>query len=896
MTEAVMTEVHFTSRTKISNHCHTLVMAFIDSIHAGESGSAGFLKILSTVLNRTDEQDDDVLAWNSAVSVLRAGLASLDFSPQEEALAANLLDTARLAIGELARRGYARVQFQKSEASNRLSLMTAQLLTALDESQVRAVLDRHLGQIGIARALVLMLCPDETDLVEQSEVFYSFGFARDLTGERFYTRRFPPPGWFPSQAGISPQDSQVPNLLLTLLPVAMPGNQRGYAVFETQNLGPLGVIVQNLESALRTSLLYADAIQGRQMAEDANQMKSRFLSMVSHELRTPLNVIVGLSEILLRQQNQPPGPALWEDLERIYFNAQHLSRLIGDVLDLVSSGSGHMRLFREPLDLTEVLRPVIATGEQMAHGKGLAWSASLPQRGLYVIGDRTRLRQAALNLVSNAVKFTARGGVTFDVAVVDDVVTVSVHDTGIGIPLEDQPKLFSEFGQSERSIQRGMSGMGLGLAITRELIEQQGGKIGVVSTGEEGSGSTFFFTLPTTVPHDLQDPTGPQDDSILPGEAPTRRGPAPRVLFLTNRADSAEPLAAQLEAKGYALEVCAYQDNPEWLFQLLDSPPGAVVIDEDLAANRGWDIFAVLKRNDATALLPVLVCRMDAERGDAVIELDYQLKPLTPGHIARALNIHNLNAAPGSDGNGAQNPSEAPVTVLVVDDDAAIRFTHTRLVQQQLPNSRVLQAENGREAQEIIRHTRPDLVLLDLLMPEVDGFAVLESLRGQESTCDVPVIILTAKTITEEDIAQLNRGVAAILTKGLFRGSEIGEHIEQVLKRAPGLGTASQRLVRRAIAYIHANYAESLTRDQIAEYVSVTPDHLADCFHQEMGITPVAYLYRYRIARARLLLEEGGRNITEVALAVGFSDSAHFSRVFQREVGTSPRAYLRSRG
>jgi transcriptional regulator GlxA family with amidase domain len=172
---------------------------------------------------------------------------------------------------------------------------------------------------------------------------------------------------------------------------------------------------------------------------------------------------------------------------------------------------------------------------------------------------------------------------------------------------------------------------------------------------------------------------------------------------------------------------------------------------------------------------------------------------------------------------------------------------------------------------------------------------VVEHMRQQERTRDIPVIILTGKTITEEDIIQLNRGVAAILTKGLFNRQEIVHHIEHSLKRIPALGTASQRLVRRAMAYIQAHFSEVVTRDQIAEYVSVTPDHLSDCFHQEMGITPISYLNRYRIIQARKMLEEGGQNITQVALAVGFTDSAHFSRVFQREVGTSPSAYQRSR-
>lgn len=856
MTDAVMSEVLYTSRTKISNACHALALDFLASVQGGAPDL--LMKTLTGILDQTAEMEDDVLEWNNAIRVLRAGLAGLALAEPALERAETLLDAAWFEIGERARREYVRSQLQKAESYDRLSLLSAQLLSALDEVQVRAVLDQQLRLLGVERMLVLLLRPDEGDPVDQSEVFHSYGFGRDLAGERFYTRQFPPPGWFQGPAPVQ----------LVLLPVVIPGRLAGYAVFETRNLDPLAVIVRNLESALRTSLLYADAVQGRQMAEDANQMKTRFLSMVSHELRTPLNVIVGLSEILLLQKERPSEQELWQDLERIFSNAQHLSRLIGDVLDLVSSGSGQLRLQREPLDLAEVLRPVAATGEQMARGKGLVWQALLPERGPFVMGDRTRLRQAVLNLVNNAVKFTAQGQVLLDVALGAGSVTISVQDTGIGIPLEDQARLFSEFGQSEVSIRRGLSGMGLGLAITRELIERQGGKIGAVSAGE-GQGSLFYINLPVTLQPAGEAPVEPLER-------------ASRVILLTGRASAGNLLAAQLRGQGYTIEVHEFQAEPAWLLDLLVSPPGAVIIDEELAASQGWEILNVLKRNAATSELPVLACTTGAERSGSVVELDYQMKPLTAAQIGRVLSMHGIRGA-GS-------------TVLIVDDDPNIRLYHSRLVGQHLPDCRVLLAENGRMALEIMETTRPDLVLLDLVMPEVDGFAVLESMRQAERLRDVPVIVLTGKTITEEDIAQLNRGVGAILTKGMLSGQEIIHHLEQSLKRVPALGTASQRLVRRAIAYIHAHYAEGLTRDQIAEYVSVTPDHLSDCFHQEMGITPIAYLNRYRIVQARRMLEEGGRNITQVALAVGFSDSAHFSRVFQREVGASPRAYQRSRG
>jgi YesN/AraC family two-component response regulator len=205
----------------------------------------------------------------------------------------------------------------------------------------------------------------------------------------------------------------------------------------------------------------------------------------------------------------------------------------------------------------------------------------------------------------------------------------------------------------------------------------------------------------------------------------------------------------------------------------------------------------------------------------------------------------------------------------------------------------VVQARHGREALAVMQQTRPDLVLLDLMMPELDGFGLLEAMRAQETTRDVPVIVLTAQVLDEDDMARLNRGVAAILSKGLFGSNDILAHIEAVLSSTRARASAAQQLARRAIAFIHAHYAEPLTRDQIANHIGISADHLTECFRRDLGMTPIAYLNRFRINRARVLLEAGHQRVTEVALAVGFSTSAHFSHVFQREVGVSPRAYRR---
>jgi YesN/AraC family two-component response regulator len=194
-----------------------------------------------------------------------------------------------------------------------------------------------------------------------------------------------------------------------------------------------------------------------------------------------------------------------------------------------------------------------------------------------------------------------------------------------------------------------------------------------------------------------------------------------------------------------------------------------------------------------------------------------------------------------------------------------------------------------------VHQSLPDLILLDLMMPEMDGFAVLDALQSHPETRAIPVVIITARVLSDTDLERFHHGVTAILGKGMFSAAETLEHIGAALERQQTLGRATQQLVRQATACIHVRYAEALTRDDIARKVGISADYLTDCFHQELGITPMTYLRRYRILRARALLETTDLPIIQVAMQTGFSDGTYFTRTFQREAGMSPRAYRRSR-
>ena len=863
LSELAAEKVLAESRCLEENQVRGFIRQVIGSLGRPPGGhqTAPFEADLTAVLDQTEQAGDDVFIWSSAIAILQARLDELPgLLAQDLPRSQALLERARTEISVRSRLQLAREQFARTERSNRLELLTALLLAALDETQIKAILDQHLPGLGIRHLLVVALLPDEGDPVARSQIILASGSSRAAQSTSFITRQFPPDIYAGDEA-----------LHLALLPFSVPDYLHGYIACDAEHMELLGALVLNLASALRSSYLYRDALRGRQMAEEADRLKSRFLSMVSHELRTPINLIIGLSEMLLRQQDHTlPLPSdRWQDIERITSNAQHLSNLINDVLDLASSEVGQLRLLLEPLDLCEVLRPVAAVGQQMAAEKGLEWRANLPDSGPWVMGDRTRLRQVVLNLISNAAKFTSTGQVRLEVRLEGEQVKVSVSDTGQGVPPAEQGKIFGEFGRSDLAVKRGIGGMGLGLAIAKQLVERQGGQIGVTSSGQEGSGSTFFFTLPSIQPPQEAEPAG-------------LFGQVKGIALLTERAVMKERLASPLQALGFTFQVYDISADPDWLLHLTTNAPGFIILDEQLVAERGWTVLGALKRQPSTELVPLLICRLD-EDGDrnALVGLDYLFKPLNPNQLLRELERYGLT-------------DSAPL-VLVVDDNASIRDLHTRLLREQLARCTVLEAENGLAALQILGRHRPDLVLLDLMMPEMDGFELLEAMRTDERTRDVPVIVLTAKTLTEEDMARLNRGVTAILNKDMFSSSEIAERVASVLAQDRSLGTASQRFVRRAIAFIQAHYAESLTRDLIAQHVNVSPDHLTDCFHKEAGLTPIAYLNRYRINRARQLLEMGAPSITEVMLQVGFSDSAHFSRVFQREVGVSPSRYLISR-
>ena len=832
-----------------------------------------FLRAFSEILEKTADSIDAFPRWHEIISILRQFAISQLSDPRSRLRIENLVQQVRVVIGESARRHYA---YQVLKADEKLHILgeISQSLSVIDSiTELTGVLERSLALLDISRCyLFLYENPDHPEGLARFIFSYENHQRLDLpeSGIVFETRTLLPPGLL--------DPAQLHNLVVE--PIYFREDQLGYAVFEArpQEEAIYEILGGQISASLKRTILternirlYDEALEARKTAEQANLLKSRFLSTVSHELRTPLALIVGTIEMMLQEAQAgslPPLPDPYrQDMEGIYTSSKHLSRLIGDVLDLASNQAGELHLNREPLDLTTVFNEAAILGKSLAREKNLQWRELVPTSLPLVWGDRTRLRQVTINLLSNAVKFTEHGFVSLTVSADTAGIDVEISDAGMGIALEEQESIFDEFRRSERSVARGYGGMGLGLAITRRLIELHGGTIGVRSTGEDGTGSTFFFHLPAMA------------DAVE--VAAQRERHHNTVLILAENPLEGERLQVHLECKGFEVELVDTSAQPDWISLAVRLQPGAIVLDFQPVTERGWELMQLIKQRPETHDIPVVFYNFNENHSaGSILEMDYLTKPVASVDLSEALERLGLKA------------DSRAKAILVVDDDPNVLDMHVRMLEN-LIDCRILKAHNGKEALEIARREKLELVLLDLMMPEMDGFEALRLMRDIPINRNTPVIVLTAQILTSQDMRRLQEGVAAVLSKGLFSVDEVLAQVEGALNHSKRLSSQVSRIVREAMAYIHEHYPDPISRADLATHVSITERYLTHCFRQEMGITPVVYLNRYRVRQAKSMLEDNRNSITGVAMAVGFSDSSYFSRVFRQEVGLTPGAYQR---
>jgi CheY-like chemotaxis protein len=495
--------------------------------------------------------------------------------------------------------------------------------------------------------------------------------------------------------------------------------------------------------------------------EAASKAKSEFLANMSHELRTPLNAILGFSELLL---DAPAGTYDGEQtatyLSTIHENGAHLLGLINDILDLSKVEAGRMDLYPEAFDLARLVDQAIAAVGSLAERKSIAlWADAATGE---VVADEGKLKQVLLNLLSNAIKFTPEGGrVGVEARHSDDGVAIVVADSGIGIPPEQLDRIFEEFHQVDGSAGRRAGGTGLGLALTKRFIEMHGGRVWAESV--LGQGSRFHVTLPR-----IEAPE-PFAEALAPPSSPADRQPL--VLVVEDDAAAAELMTVHLAAGGYRVAVA--RDGADALQKARTLRPAAITLDVLLPGLDGWDVMRLLKADDQTRDIPVVVASVvdDERRGRALGAVDYLVKPVDRGTLLARLRQH---AGAGADGSSAPR-------ILVVDDDPVSVELLAGILEG--AGMQVLRAGGGAAGIAAARAERPALVLLDLMMPDVSGFEVIEELRADPAVCDVPILVVTAKELTEPEKSALNGRIAAVLRKDSLAGVELLALLDEALRR-----------------------------------------------------------------------------------------------------------------
>ncbi len=513
--------------------------------------------------------------------------------------------------------------------------------------------------------------------------------------------------------------------------------------------------------AIQNARLFEEIRQKGAQLEAANQLKSQFLANMSHELRTPLNAIIGVTEMLLEDARDLKRDDEIEPLERVLRAGRHLLELINDILDLSKIEAGKMDLHADTFPIALLVGDVVKTIEMTSkNGNKIILECPLDIGSMHA--DQIRMRQVLLNLMSNANKFTKDGTVSVkvqrEVREGRDWISVAVTDTGIGMTAEQLSRLFNDFVQADASTTRKYGGTGLGLAISRRLCQMMGGEITV--TSEPGKGSTFLMNLPAESGVMPVVPVRPA--AVLPaGETP--RG---SVILVIDDDESVLDLTERfLTRKGF--KVVTASDGHEGLRLARELHPAAITLDVLMPQLDGWTVLAAIKGDPELADIPVILMTIidDRTRGYALGATEYLIKPVNREKLTGV-----LRAACGTAGR----------RVLVIDDDEFMRNDICQSLKRD--GWEVSEAANGRLGIASLVQSRPDVIMLDLMMPVMNGFEFLVEMRGKPEWRDIPVLVVTAKDLTAEERAQLNGQVERVMDKGSAELAELLGEIGQVLE------------------------------------------------------------------------------------------------------------------
>jgi signal transduction histidine kinase/AraC-like DNA-binding protein len=649
---------------------------------------------------------------------------------------------------------------------------------------------------------------------------------------------------------------------LVVEPLYFQDKSLGYVVFEIgpQDGNTYELLRNNLSSALQGAMLFQEIQQARLDAEKADRIKTRLLANVSHEMRTPLTIITSYTQEALQKPEKygseiPAG--LLNDLHQIESNAEHQLRVINDLLDLSRAEIDELDLTLDLLDPHQLLVDAFHDLAVRSTSKNIQWKLSIPERLPQIRVDAVRFRQIFLNLLSNAKKYTQSGEITLGAEVAPPQIHFWVTDTGLGIDREQQERIFEPFVTLEEN-RHIAGGIGLGLSITRHLVALHGGTMKLDS--QPSQGSTFHIYLPLPA---------------LDQAKPVKQGDLSSVLLLIS--SQAEPTKEITEmCQRHKLEIFPLRNSEDLETALRNTKPVALAWDLSNAQPNDWALVRRLRHYPNLSESPFILYSQPAEEQVAMT-----------GFVLKSSNTKTL-----LDAVLALSPVQGTGPILIVDDDPQIRESHRKLVEENLAGYPIRLAEHGEAALSVMAEEIPSLVLLDLVMPNLSGADVLDQMRTDSRLRQVPVIVLSNKVLSLEDVKRIESHTRVTLqSKGIWSEEETVMALNRAVFGTDTLPVHTSALVKQAIAYLHQNYSRSLSRWEIAEAVGVSEDYLSRVFHRELNVSPWDYLNRYRVLQAKQLLVNTTQSVGSIAHQVGFKDQAYFSRVFHKITGVSPQEF-----
>lgn len=616
----------------------------------------------------------------------------------------------------------------------------------------------------------------------------------------------------------------------------------------------IGIALQNID-------LYQAAKRAQQAAEQADLLKTRLLANVSHELRTPLHIILGYSQLLITD-DRPHGVVLSDeirqDLRTIQHSAEHLIHLINDLLDVSRAEINELVLYPEMTDIHSLLISLFGELRHTFQQQDVVWRHELPADLPLMYVDSNRVRQIITNILSNAAKFTTHGAIILGAQVEPPYLHIWVSDSGIGIPNAHQERIFEPFVTVEQPQTR-RNGVGLGLAITRRLVSLHRGILTVESV--EGKGSTFHCYLPLR---------GLATDQPVVSMSDSSSG----MLVLSMASDTNTSIHTLAES--LKLPIYYAQSVAEIAMLMMQVTPNVIVWDTATQLNDEVPLLNWIQAHPQLGYVPFLIYDSQHLGGQTPI----LQKPVHNKQFVETVRM-------------LVTQHHAPNTqVLIVDDDVSMHALYKELLVSHTPTIATQSCMDGRQAQRMLAQGyMPNLIVLDLVMPDYDGFALLAWIRAQPQFAHIPVLVISGKVLTRDEIQQLQYPNTMVRPKLGSDPANLQSALMQLLNNPhtnpPHLGTAA----RQAMAFIQQQYMNRITREHIAHAAGVSESYLTQVFQHELGMTPWVYLTRFRVAHACALLRSTNESITDIAVAVGFDDPGYFSKVFRGETGMTPREF-----